>query len=513
MALDRLSNITRSGLGSVHTYDVGGVISTGVITATSFSGAGATFTGNVSIGGILTYEDVTNIDSVGLITARNGLHVTGGSVGIGTDNPLRKLDILGTGRPVEIGSTNATNIVKLYNSATGRSTYNGVDIQSNSTAGGIIGAYGGYLDLRTSSSNGSDATSRLRITSDGKIGINQDTPTADLEVAGTIGTASTIFINAPTHSSAKISEAVLKFGYAHSGSPDAVAEIKLVEGSTNSFGGYLSFSVPSNNGSGGSSTSEALRIASTGCLQVGEPSGTPAEVMQIRKASSDTEIITYANTGYKSIFNCTGSNRFALERGGQSIFEIQDPNGNGVRGDLRFDGNIILNHNIGETNNSAVQAYRLIGCSNLSLASGMVIVGNQTDTMSTKAARIMTSNNSGTAFFGPYGVIFPGSYTAMFHMKVSNNSNTSTFLRLDVHGNGITEAGGYGDHRPKVLNLAPSHFDAADRYQYIGLDFNAVNPVGTNVLEVRGLNYNNGMSADLYLDHILIVPRIPSHDG
>ena len=30
----------------------------------------ATFTGNVSVGGTLTYEDVTNIDSVGLITAR-----------------------------------------------------------------------------------------------------------------------------------------------------------------------------------------------------------------------------------------------------------------------------------------------------------------------------------------------------------------------------------------------------------------------------------------------------------
>ena len=35
-------------------------------------------TGNVSVGGTLTYEDVTNIDSVGLITARNGLNVTAG---------------------------------------------------------------------------------------------------------------------------------------------------------------------------------------------------------------------------------------------------------------------------------------------------------------------------------------------------------------------------------------------------------------------------------------------------
>ena len=35
--------------------------------------------GNVSIGGTLTYEDVTNIDSVGVVTARNGLKVTGGT--------------------------------------------------------------------------------------------------------------------------------------------------------------------------------------------------------------------------------------------------------------------------------------------------------------------------------------------------------------------------------------------------------------------------------------------------
>ena len=34
-----------------------------------------TYSGNVTIGGTLTYEDVTNIDSVGLITARNGIEV------------------------------------------------------------------------------------------------------------------------------------------------------------------------------------------------------------------------------------------------------------------------------------------------------------------------------------------------------------------------------------------------------------------------------------------------------
>ncbi|MEC8550748.1 MAG: hypothetical protein VXY93_09655, partial [Pseudomonadota bacterium] len=35
----------------------------------------ATFIGNVSIGGTLTYEDVKNVDAVGLITARSGIRV------------------------------------------------------------------------------------------------------------------------------------------------------------------------------------------------------------------------------------------------------------------------------------------------------------------------------------------------------------------------------------------------------------------------------------------------------
>ncbi len=44
----------------------------------TISGVSGSFTGNVSVGGTLTYDDVTNVDSVGLITARNGVHVTAG---------------------------------------------------------------------------------------------------------------------------------------------------------------------------------------------------------------------------------------------------------------------------------------------------------------------------------------------------------------------------------------------------------------------------------------------------
>ena len=36
-----------------------------------------TASGDVSIGGTLTYQDVSNVDSVGLITARSGIEVSG----------------------------------------------------------------------------------------------------------------------------------------------------------------------------------------------------------------------------------------------------------------------------------------------------------------------------------------------------------------------------------------------------------------------------------------------------
>ena len=38
---------------------------------------GISVTGNVSVGGTLTYEDVTNVDSIGVITARSGIVATG----------------------------------------------------------------------------------------------------------------------------------------------------------------------------------------------------------------------------------------------------------------------------------------------------------------------------------------------------------------------------------------------------------------------------------------------------
>ena len=80
-------------------YNNGNITVLGTITAPNFSGeiqtaaqpnitslgtlSSLNVTGGVSIGGTLTYEDVTNVDSVGLVTARNGIKITGGDIEVG----------------------------------------------------------------------------------------------------------------------------------------------------------------------------------------------------------------------------------------------------------------------------------------------------------------------------------------------------------------------------------------------------------------------------------------------
>ena len=58
----------------IHTFTT---LNATTITPTTVNATTGTFTGSVSIGGTLTYEDVTNIDSVGVITARSGIDCNG----------------------------------------------------------------------------------------------------------------------------------------------------------------------------------------------------------------------------------------------------------------------------------------------------------------------------------------------------------------------------------------------------------------------------------------------------
>ena len=87
-ATPTLDAVTTQGSTTTNSISVGGVTATG-----SISAATATFTGSISVGGTITYEDVTNVDSVGVVTARTGLKVLAGGANI-------------------VGATTATSFVK-----------------------------------------------------------------------------------------------------------------------------------------------------------------------------------------------------------------------------------------------------------------------------------------------------------------------------------------------------------------------------------------------------------------
>ena len=80
---------------------------TGIITATGIDVNGnADVSGNLSVGGVLTYEDVTSIDSVGIITAQKDIHVGAGVsvVGIVTAATGDFDDFVDVGSNIKLGN-------------------------------------------------------------------------------------------------------------------------------------------------------------------------------------------------------------------------------------------------------------------------------------------------------------------------------------------------------------------------------------------------------------------------
>jgi len=185
----------------------------GVVTATSFVGpvtgnadtssnltgspsisvTDLTASGNVSIAGTLTYEDVTNIDSVGVITARSGIHVTGsggnGRVGIGTDNPTEKLHLYtDSSAEIKVESTSSTGISAITLKANGGQVnfgeHGGVDnrgqIQYSNSANTLNGAAADRMEFFT---NNDISNAAITITSGNNIGIGTAVPAVSLDLA------------------------------------------------------------------------------------------------------------------------------------------------------------------------------------------------------------------------------------------------------------------------------------------------------------------------------------------
>ena len=140
----------------------------------------ATVTGNLNVGGVLTYEDVTNVDSIGIITARDGINCTTDGVGNGIN--------IGAGSDLILQHNGTDSFIDnntgdLYLQTTG----SGDDIHIESAddiffkvngSDTAIQAYGGaYVELRHNNE------AKIRTTSEG------------IEVLDTSSSASTVKMN------------------------------------------------------------------------------------------------------------------------------------------------------------------------------------------------------------------------------------------------------------------------------------------------------------------------------
>jgi len=128
------TRVVGPGIHTQANIDSHNIKSTGIITATKFDGPfdSLTVSGNLSIGGTLTYEDVTNVDSVGLITARNGLIVSGAAATF--SNGIQGIGIQSGGLNVAVGVLTALNFIGAGN--TFKVTGSTVDISIQGGGGG-----------------------------------------------------------------------------------------------------------------------------------------------------------------------------------------------------------------------------------------------------------------------------------------------------------------------------------------------------------------------------------------
>jgi len=133
------TRVVGPGIHTQANIDSHNIHSTGIITATKFDGPfdSLTISGNLSVGGTITYEDVTNVDSIGVVTARSGIQ------GIG---------IQSGGVNVAVGVITALNFIGAGN--TFKVTGSTVDISIQGGGGGGSGAF-------TTSITGIQTTSQI----------------------------------------------------------------------------------------------------------------------------------------------------------------------------------------------------------------------------------------------------------------------------------------------------------------------------------------------------------------
>ena len=190
-ALDINSDIDVDGHTELDNLNVSGVSTfVGQVNAGAIAAASATFTGNVSVAGTLTYQDVTNVDSLGIGTFRSGVNVSGGQLDVGNNIKLGNAGVITATSYVGSG-TKLTGIVTSI-VAGSNITISGSTGQVTISSSGGGGTGGKFVEnntgIHTLSNVGigtTNASDRLKVVGD--LGFTGRLKVTDLGLSGSNG--------------------------------------------------------------------------------------------------------------------------------------------------------------------------------------------------------------------------------------------------------------------------------------------------------------------------------------
>ncbi len=308
---------TRTGVGTI-TYTETGPVITGIATASNFktgstnvhstgveltnintggatatfggaiSGTTASFSGNVSIGGTLTYEDVTNIDSVGILTARNGIRV--GANGTKRENVH-----------LDAGDSGA-NYLRFTNTTTGNGSADGFNIGINADEEVLLWNFENKSTIFATNN-----TERLLIDNNGKVLIGDSatySPNGLLHIVGDDNSNGPELYLQVNNNNTTDNIGALWFGN------NVDKSLVKLAGHTHTANNTADFTVST---SSGGTLGERLRITSGGCVYANNFGVGTDSNWKIRPNNSYTELAfeystssTLADTNIKMFLNPSG---------------------------------------------------------------------------------------------------------------------------------------------------------------------------------------------------------------
>ena len=437
----RVNKLTsRSGVGTV-TFNDSGLIITGIATAAvlditgSATAASLSITGNATLGsatisGVLSYDDVTNVDSVGIITARSDLSIADKIIHTGDTNTAIRFPAADTVSVETAGSEclriESSGRVKVkagrllvQDSSSGNSDTDGLALFSISNTGYLWNYENSPLLIAT------NGTERMRIDSSGRMGLGTNSPEEILHVKAsseTVGSRDGVLFESSSSLAADTGLPLVFTSHIGNAANYGVASIAgRKENVTSGNGaGYLQFST----GSSGGAISERIRIDSSGRLLVGTSSARENFInISGISAALQVEGVGFNDSSTSIIRNSASANApfFILGKtrsgsvGGTTVVQNNDP-----LGVLSFQG--IDGSEFVEGANIKAEVNGTPGANDMP---GRLVFSTTADGASTPTER-MRIDSSGTISLG--NLTTPAS--ANIHLDLYCNSSYDAFIRF-----------------------------------------------------------------------------------